>query len=81
MTTTCSSGSSSPGSTKHPESVADWKREVGQDDRRPRPPQVLSRRRLVAGFDHDMPLRLEHVAEHASQRILVFDEKDRKGHV
>ncbi len=70
-----------PGRTKHAESVADRKLEVGQDDRRQRPPEVFNRLRFVACFDHDMPLRFERVAEHALQRISVFDEKDRKGHV
>ena len=66
------------GGSKHPESVAHGKLEVGQDHRGPRLPQVLNRLRLVTGFDHDMPLRFERVAEHGPQRIFVFDEKNGK---
>ena len=68
-----------PGSTKHLESVADRKREVSQDERRTRRAQVRDRPRLVGCVDHDMPLRLERLAERA-RRLSALDEKDRKGH-
>ena len=69
-----------PGRAKDAESVANGKREVGQDDRRPRPAQLFSRLGLVACVDHDVPLLFERVAEHTRRRIGVFDEKNRKGH-
>ena len=35
------------------------------------------RRRLIAGFDDGVPLRLERMAQHRAQRVSVFDEQDR----
>ena len=34
---------------------------------------------LVAGLEDEMALRLERMAQHRAQRILVFDKENREG--
>ena len=63
------------GGAQHAEAVAGRQLQIGQDDGRTRLPQLLDRFGLVARFEDDVALRLERMAQHRPQRVLVFDEE------
>jgi hypothetical protein len=66
------------GGPQHAEPIALGEAQIRQDDPGPARSQYLYRLRLVAGFDDDVPLRLEREPQHRTQRILVLDEQDRR---
>ena len=61
---------------QHAETVAFGEPEVGQDDAGTRRSERLNRLRLIARFDDGVALRLERMAKHRAQRVLVLDEQD-----
>ena len=58
--------------------VAGRQLEIGEDHGRARLAKLLNGFRLVARFEDDVALRLERMAQHGAQRILVFDKEDGK---
>ena len=66
------------GGAQHAKAVAGRQLEIGQDDGGTRLLEVLERFGLVARLEHEMSLRFQRVAEHRSQRVLVFDERTGK---
>ncbi len=65
-------------SAHHAKAVTSRELQVRQHQGRPRLPQLLHRLRFVRRLDNRVPLRLERVPEHGTERILVFDQKDRE---
>src|SRR5688572_1668638 len=66
------------GGTQDAEAIADGQLEVGEDDGGTRLPDLVHGLGLVARLEDDVSLRLEGVAQHLPQRILVFDEENGK---
>ena len=66
------------GGAQHAEAVAVRQPEVGQHDAGTRALQRGDGLGLVARFDDGVALRLERVAQHRAQRVLVLDEQDRR---
>ncbi len=64
------------GGAQHAKTVAVGQPEIRQHQARPRRSQHLHCLGLVARFEHRVALRLERMAQHRPQRILVLDEKD-----
>jgi hypothetical protein len=61
------------GCLEHSKSIAGRQAQVGQHDGRRRLSQTFDRLALIARFDDLMALRLERVAHHHAQRVLIFD--------
>ena len=71
------------GRAEHAEAVAVRQAQVREHDARARRGQRRDGLLMVARLDHDMAARLERVAEHDAQRVLVLDDQDgqvRAGH-
>ena len=78
ITMTGSSASTSLTARKHAHAVAFRQPQIRQDERGLGVAQRGHRFVLVARFDHDVALGLERELEHRAQRVLVFDEEDRR---
>ena len=65
-------------SPQNAEAVACRQFEIGEHDCRTRLTELVNRLSLVSRFEDDVALRLERMAKHGAQRILVFDKEDGK---
>ena len=66
------------GRSQDAEPVAGGQLEIGEHHGRARLTELMNRFWLVSRFEDEVSLRLERMAQHGAQRILVFDKEDGK---